>query len=141
MCLITEQTEPIILEKDLIVFKTVRNSNGCITPVHILNFVYMQGVKNPIVKLVPTKELGMFADTPSQMHYKHKFISARSWDFVEGLVSISEGYHSFQSLERLYATFWRGLVSAQFTIPAGSEIYYDATGLIVSNQIIFNKLL
>jgi hypothetical protein len=61
----------------------------------------------------------------------------------EALYTVSRGFHAFLSTKRIEAGYWDLNVQMEgkweikeMLIPKGSEVYYDATGLVVSNQMI-----
>lgn len=56
---------------------------------------------------------------------------------TEELICIGPGYHACTTIERTEKLASDPIYEC--TIPKGSEYYLDATGLIVSNQIIINK--
>ena len=136
MCLITEQKKAMRTKEDMIVWKVM---NGVESPYQ--GFVYEQGIlyKTNIKK---DYENPCWADEISRKAYVgvgDLVISnapETSWKEA-GYVSIGEGFHSCISEERaltLKDFFTENIRS--FLIPAGSLIYKDRTGLVVSNQIM-----
>jgi hypothetical protein len=56
----------------------------------------------------------------------------------KGLVAYGRGFHFIRTIDR--ADDLRYAIDIyKCTIPAGAEIYYDATGLGVTNKIIINE--
>jgi hypothetical protein len=132
MCLYTEQDEPIELTEDLIVFKWVGNimpdSNNKLRIYSIFKSYYF-GYYNEFQK--------------SNLKYIEVYKSSKNFTLYE----VYSGFHAATSLESLkeymlnYSKYISPLNIIECTIPAGSFIYYNETGLCVSNQIIYKKLL
>lgn len=145
MCLITRQLEPVILTEDLTVYKKINNKLSSSSQ----NFQYEYG---KLYETKFTKEEGKIHgytvfDDKVFYHYFYwsDVVNPEKDKYKAGytgpdLISIAAGYHSFTTLKRANDC-WRASdqIIVECTIPAGSEIYYDETGLAVSNKIIINK--
>ena len=133
MCLITEQKEAIILTEDLIVYKLfLVDENGKLSAIY-QDFIYernrlykttltfCEGNKNPCF------------DTEAAMYLESNYVSWYERPLRDnGLIAVIEGFHSAETSRRLRD----GYDTIKCLIPAGSEVFYDKTGLIVSNQIM-----
>lgn len=129
MCLLTRQKKPIILKEDKIVYKLLRASRTAIYQdfSYDLNKLYKTDI-------CESSDISAY-DEIAMKRYKFNFYGLKP-----GVISISEGFHAFTSIERIKKNFVPYSIF-KCTIPAGSEFYKDATGLCVSNQIIINELI
>lgn len=151
MCLITQFKEPEILEQDLIVYKKLRYYGSSIYTLrsYNLNFPYVLNrlYKTKIKLLEHDKIWQWFDDTAAEaIHknvYKTPFIFASSYGAQphQDLICIAEGFHFFFDTKRINKSFYIPIKIVQCTIPAGSTVYKDSTGLGVANQIIINKII
>jgi hypothetical protein len=136
MCLITYQQEPKILEEDLIVYKIVevrRGFNTCTSP-----FNYFKWTKNVLehTEIVTTDELhGAFDSRADEAYPGH--------EYIPNTVYVLNGFHAATSIDRLtrkdnnLEEFRSSLSVERFKIPAGSKIFYDCTGLIVADNMVW----
>lgn len=148
MCLITQYKTPQILENDLIVYKEMKYYDSYKNPLSS----YHQGFTYELNKLYSTT-ITFGSGTPiSWQSYDIKsanaitsFLKGRITDgqMVEDvLICIVEGFHFFFTPERIPNHSYSHVRKiVECTVPAGSIIYKDSTGLGVSNQIILNKIL
>jgi hypothetical protein len=127
MCLLTYQKEPIILKEDKVVWKLLKENLIS----QYADFEYILG-KLYKTEIVFTNSDRIY-DDEQEIYWVVPGVRK------PGVVSISEGFHSFYSekyidiiLDRSYLQYYK----YKCTIPAGSEYYEDETGLCVSNQII-----
>jgi len=74
-----------------------------------------------------------FCDNVDMYYYYNK----------EALYAVSRGFHAFLTTKRIGDGFWNLNMQIEgkeeikeMLIPAGSEVYYDATGLVVSNKMM-----
>jgi len=139
MCLITRQKESKILKKDLTVFKFVKEfeNNSCMSHVGSYGFIYRKDILNKTT-MKRSIDFSPFDDVVERNY-------PCCPEYNDDLISIGEGFHSSLRKSRLSdileSYFLKpGTIIAEFVIPKGSEVYEDATGLIVSNQIIFKKI-
>lgn len=144
MCLITTQKEPKILTEDRIVYKLMKPfENGVISPYHYQEYKFGELYKT---------QMQLDDDTTNFDNVDGQAID----EFLEGtwrvdaveegkIIIIGAGFHSASTLERLLQTIEEGFVEqdiiVECTIPAGSEYFEGFTGLLVSNQIIINKIV
>lgn len=129
MCLLTYQKEPIILKEDKVVWKILKKN---LRSQHE-NFKYI------LEKLYKTEIV--FTDSVYIYDDEQEIYRAAFRVRKPGVVSISEGFHSFYSegyIDIILARHveYLGWCKFKAIIPAGSEYYEDETGLCVSNQII-----
>lgn len=130
MCLVTEQQKPIQIRKDMAVYKVLTKELSSIR-------YYFRWELGKLYKtyMVANNTSKLIADDLALKAYPD-FIRNKSY------VHIHEGFHSFATLKR--AEDW-GVSSCDIivkcTIPKGSLIYKDKTGLVVSNQIRIDKII
>ena len=146
MCLVTNQQKPIILTEDMIVYKLLTTANHPLILSIYFNFSWT------LNKKYKTKILKRKLTHDNFSHYdemaleslfqltKTKSITGLLICFREknhGYSIISDGFHSFKTIERISGLTHHTIFEC--TIPKGSKIYEDTSGLIVSNQLIINK--
>lgn len=132
MCLVTRQIKPRITKKDLVVRKIVRvNHDESITSFCRSSFIWIKGK-------LETTELGISKriprnccvhDDPQSEYYKEGNKQRN-----RKLTVVSQGFHAV--VDPNYNCNLSGYNIRKFLIPAGSTIYKDATGLIVSNKMM-----
>lgn len=147
MCLITKQDVPKIAKKDIKVYKLLNKEDKdsarsiyryfC----YELNTTYktnIEDIDDPCT-----------FDNKSTLYLKETYpgwgdnISVNRRALISNnLKSYGPGFHSCVTKERCYPTAKDGPYDLyECTIPAGSEYYEDGNDLIVSNQIIINRLV
>ena len=155
MCLITEQTEPIILDKDYIVYKTgtLKNVKGTTTTAvfvssifeyeYVFNELYSTNMRKSNLRHdVVSYHDRIVGNTYDLQNYD---VSLNMLCMQKNLTVVSEGFHFYLGLdaERLGSNMGHRECIVECIVPAGSEIYYDLTGLGVANNIklvgILNK--
>jgi hypothetical protein len=129
MCLLTRQKKPIILKKDKIVYKVLRNN---------MTAIY-QDFSYSFNKLYKTN-IRESSDDSAFDELSHDKYKSSVYLLKPGIISIGEGFHAFTSIERIEKSVNYHPIF-KCTFPAGSEYYRDVTGLCVSNQIIINELI
>lgn len=130
MCLITAQKEAIILTEDLIVYKSFsdnlwalyQNFQYEINKLYKTTLTFDNGKYNPCFDSIAARHL--------EIMYNPQWYTISLFNI--GLIAVVEGFHSAATEDRL----GRRTNIRRCLIPAGSEVFYDETGLIVSNQII-----
>jgi hypothetical protein len=129
MCLITEQKEPTILSEDMIVYKILTRhvfTHELVSP--------FRSFKWDLGKLYSTNITQKEIDLLSDAEFFDRDAKEPYYMLYSQLYEYSTGFHSFKTKDRA-----RYYIVFECTIPAGSEIYEDKSGLIVSNQLIINK--
>ena len=156
MCLITEQKEPEIIDQDLVVYKIVKTDLDKKTnkrvawPVYYKmgGFRYTEGElnKTEMIKKSGDNNISYF-DGMVGDHLAEKYKIAPNFPgALEQLVrigviaAIGQGFH-FGTTRRRFCVTDPNLSISRFIVPAGSEVYFDETGLGVSNQIIYSPEL
>lgn len=134
MCLITEQKEPIILKEDLIVYKVLRPDLE--SPMQYFNYILGRFYEFGIM---PSKN-PMWPDSVASEYYGKDNIQTKSPynTITKGLYAYGEGLHFITSKERAYVYtegIYGQMVIVKCLIPAGAEVYYDKTGLGVTNKL------
>jgi hypothetical protein len=135
MCLITTQSEPEILEEDLIVYKIL---DIMLRAKHVY-FMYSIG-KLYKTKIEETDDI-KFYDMFARFHVIEIGPMEEDYDRAGLKVVIDKynlkcygpGFHSFETIDRDNG------INVECTIPKGSEVYRDGSGLLISNQIIINR--
>ena len=134
MCLLTRQTEPIILKEDKVVWKLMFiNEDGEVSSL----FYYFKWVIGRLYKC----NISIGDDVTSYDDKQGMLYRDKSYNLKPGVISIDKGFHSFNNLEYAQEIVDYGEYIYECIIPAGSEYYEDETGLCVSNQIIIVKQL
>lgn len=138
MCLITNQKEPEILEKDLIVFKVL--DKNLKSPMQEFKYSKNKLYENEIEE----SEYPVFADEESYNFYSEGLSTQKVLE-IHDLKAFGKGFHSITTEERalsykneIYSMSHKYNVFSCI-IPEGSEIYRDATGLIISNKFIVKE--
>ena len=146
MCLITEQKVAQIAEEDIIVYKDViLGDEKCMSPVHgfkyKFNRLYTSATLRPksIIGLKFADDFSMHDLRVGSYYFSDKKVNVARGEIVTDnkccdYVVISKGFHSFKTKDRSY-------YNVICIIPKDSEYFEDATGLIVSNQIIIKEII
>lgn len=124
--MIVKEFKTEILEQDLTTYKIVDEGYQDNTIISwCMGFIYTFGVlyKTQIQESYDT----LFFD----------FKEDEAWDSRERMY-IGEGFHSSLTPDRYKNK--KGLI-VECTVPKGSEVIHGRTNLLVSNQIIINKIL
>lgn len=147
MCLVvSKDTKEEVLKEDLIVYKVMRVNTGFFISI-FQSYPYKAG------KLY-NSELNRELFNPHSVN-DHLYADNDAWNYYEGIPNrycYVEGFHSYITLERAkhttgykYCGYENSIIDGnsivECTIPKGSVIVKDETGLAVSNQIIINKKL
>ena len=103
-------------------------------------FPYELGVEYK-TKIKKSKDL-CFSDSTAKNIIEKKIYNEGFKD--QNYISYGEGFHFFVNKERVESNkkelLENKLVCVECVVPKGSRVYYDETGLGVSNRIILNKL-
>lgn len=158
MCLIIpHEQQPVVLTEDMTVYKKVsynpynqgrEHRPEVVTHVygHFQPFSYKLGERYTTA-ILPTKDFIPF-DMEELEHIKEKYHKDGWWD--SNLTSYGPGFHSCKVQGRLLknelsddakAKSLTDLCIVECTIPAGSTIYTSETGLVVSDNIVVNRIL
>ena len=138
MCLVTEQKRVKILKEDLIVYKVVYPSVNDLDHVKAIHM----GFRYTIGKLYEQKLRidnipDSYADAVVGDHYKF-------WgDFhniASKMTNVHNGFHFYCSINRAQKSLLYRTILVKCTVPKGSRVYFDATGLGAANQIIINEV-
>ena len=131
MCLVTFQKKAKITKKDLVVYKSIQLlQDGTFNSIYN-GFNWEKGI------LYKTN-LGIYERIAGKT-IVYDSIAAEIYNTnckVENRIAneISEGFHACLTKERVNENFDK-YPCREFIIPKGSEVFYDKTGLIVSNQM------
>jgi hypothetical protein len=137
MCLITQQKEPTILTEDLTVYKDCIRVNIFTAKAVLQNFVYTRGKTEETVMEYEKGFVFPFDLVVSSFYAKYdkpEYEESES----ESLISVNVGFHfalypgRFEKKHPFLAT-----QLAEFFVPKGSKVYFDETGLGVSDKIKF----
>jgi len=143
MCLVTKQKEPIILTEDLLTYKYMNfnRASDALRPMYIgCEHTYKLHTLHK-VKMMPLPFISSFFDTEVVDKYLPERTDNQSEVWTEmmddkGLIGIGPGFHSAL---RSRSMFWMSESTKVYCkIPKGSEVFFDETGLVVSNQIIYS---
>lgn len=133
MCLITNQKEPIILDKDLIGYKTINIDNTS-------SFMEFQYEENKLynAEMIFDYRYVIFDDIDQEYLESHYGPSWRK----KGLLNVSTGFHFFTTRHR--ANLSLSPIALQkvieVTIPAGAKVYFGFTDLAVADTLKTGKL-
>ena len=147
MCLITKQTKSTILTEDMIVYKKIMSIQEGLYSC-LFNFQWELGklyqttieesdeftFHDRLSKHTMLRFCGMSENNIKTTHHS----DLKDFLIENAAKCYGAGFHSATYKSRL--KLFRRQYVYECTIPAGSEIYNDNTGLIISNQIIINKL-
>jgi hypothetical protein len=128
MCLITEQKEPIITEKDKIVYKTLTRELYATS----YSFSYTIGVlyhQEIVYNNIPTTYMG------EKVQEKYGFNWTNFRSVCKNYTNVHDGFHFFRTKVRAREFAHSSEVIVSCLIPKGSQVFYDKTGLGVTNQI------
>ena len=145
MCLITTQKKPIILKGNLVVYKS-----GIICAISPKVIGFQSGHKcykyafdykyeTAVGKTPRYVALINFYDRQSKnmLVKKHGHLFDDSMMLLPKFICIGKGFHWATTAERYPApTIPRTTDIVKCIVPAGSQVYFDESGLGVSNQII-----
>lgn len=138
MCLITTQKVAKVAEKDIIVYKEMNKISDTTCTSGYQGYLYTLGILNKTeIKDVESNNWTC-ADSVDSKYLNKTYGNDWNKRRPAELRCIGQGYHSFKTLERMDQGVYLD-DRYECAIPAGSEYYEDATGLLVSNQIIINK--
>ena len=137
MCLITEQKKAIRTTEDMIVWKVMEgNRSTCKGFGYEVNKLYKTRMKQDY-------SFVKYGDSMVRSSYKEIFRLVNDHDGdvstwkKSGFIAIGSGFHSCATKARAeIMRVFSNYDLRSFLIPAGSLIYKDRTGLIVSNQIM-----
>ena len=144
MCLITNQQEPKVLKKDLIVYKKVieKITKPLTFSSSIQFFEWIPGViyKSKLRKVPKHKRnecLG-FDDIVYNAYYKREYGDYFNYIFKsKKTIAIDLGFHAALSRKRLEINYFTTNKNIyKFLIPKGSLYYKDSTGLIVADTMM-----
>lgn len=141
MCLITKQKKAIIIKDDMIVYKRVdiHGGNEALAPMQ--GFLYVVG-ENYNQELVPDHNFISCFSTDVYEYYKLNTFSKK--DIGKLFTHIHNGFHFFKNIKdvKLFCNdYTLGDATAKCIIPKGSSVFFDETGLGVSNSITIVELI
>ena len=127
MCLITRQKKAKVLTKDLIAYKMLRVEDSKIGSLCFPKTWEINKVEKTDFTFVKKRREYNFNDTEAMNKYYH----------LSNTICIAQGFHASLTKYRIidFSADERAEVF-KVKIPAGSKVYYDCTGLIVSDTMI-----
>ena len=142
MCLITKQKEPIILKEDLVVYKVLdKDLKSAMQEFqYAFNTLYEAEIEE--------SENPCFAGSYDRKYYGKGLILLNlvgpNTITDKSFIAYGRGIHFASSIERanIYKNeiyYGARFVIVECLIPAGSEVYYDETGLGITNQLTVVK--
>jgi len=144
MCLLTKQKIPTILEEDMVVYKRLSKfgDNPKEFESSCVGFKYTLGEKY-VTKLVFDKKPDSFADEMVRNHYKFSDLDNKTFKQVASrMTNIHEGFHFYVTIKRLTDSYFKSFhTMVECVIPKGSEVFFDETGLGVTDTIIIKKII
>ena len=126
MCLITKQKRVKILKEDLVVYKMIRSvGDRCFA--WMRDFEYTLGFLHK-----QEMEVNNTPQTAMDEDVLHAYNILNSLEHSIHLTHVHIGFHFATSIERVYDY---NEVIFECIVPKGSRVYFDKTGLGVTNQI------
>lgn len=135
MCLVTKQKEPKTTKKDIVVYKIVDISYEEETSAVYSIYYGCRWIPGEI------KEVDLLYENNKAWDVceKYDILSSQSYNWKEieeeTFTEVSDGFHAAIKKNRLRASY--RAEHRRFLIPAGSLIFTDKTGLIVSNKMMY----
>ena len=159
MCLITKQKEPIVLEKDMVVYKlggkvvvykigeVATTSTGSVEIMRTVHqaHAYILGKLNTteIRCTERDRETASLYDNKALLHYQLHYHSDlfKNGYLLSHFISIGPGFHWATTVERILAGISGEEDIYKCIVPAGSQVYFDETHLGVSDKLIVKELI
>jgi hypothetical protein len=126
MCLVTKQKEAIVTTKDMIVYKLLTWNLKSLT------YKFQWEINKLENTSLTIKPFCIYTDAMDYMAKRIYKIMDLTLD-DKHLYSITTGFHA--AMTKVRAGDY-GYTCYKALIPAGSEVFFDETGLIVSNQMM-----
>lgn len=151
MCLVTRQKKPIILEEDLVVYKQGRLEKTCsgklvfVSGIQGYGYAFDRLYETGIRQTARRKSCVAVFDeivASNLLNTDNVYAFSQLFDKFNLLrpefISISHGFHWALSKERYdnRQPMYGRMNIVACVVPAGSQVYFDDSGLGVSNQII-----
>lgn len=150
MCLITEQQEPIILKEDLIVYKLLEVSMSGSLHSWFFSKRWELGELYE-VDIEESTDHGWHDAEVLKVYTGYKFSSMGSNsnavtlidEFINSIGTkykcFGPGFHSCTTIERAQMTKYSKDSLFEAVIPKGSEVYFDKSGLVISNKLMIKR--
>ena len=132
MCLITKQKKPIKIRKDRTVYKILEMIDGDMYSAYHGMHRYVKGRLYCQEMNANNISYNVFDSIASEAY--------PNWR-TKNYTHVHQGLHAVKYRGRIRGEMFENEYIVEFLIPKGSLIYEDKTGLIVSNQIIMEKIL
>jgi len=155
MCLITKQKEPIVLEKDMVVYKlggkvvvykigevatTITGSVEIMRTVHQAHEYILGELNTTEIRCTERdRETASLYDNKALLHY-HSALFKNGY-LLSHFISIGPGFHWATTVERILAGISGEEDIYKCIVPAGSQVYFDETHLGVSDKLIVKENL
>jgi hypothetical protein len=147
MCLITKDKNVYIADKDIRVYKlfhfdqdvTRDHKNIKYVKTRFQDFSYTIGILYQFdIEHAPVGEYGYFDD---KSYIDNDFQGDYYKIINDGFVIIEKGIHSCRTIQRIKCLEKQLQIICRCIIPKGSKYMIDKSNLIVSNQIIVDKIV
>jgi len=127
MCLVTRQKKAKVLTKDLIAYKMLRVKDSKIESLCFLKTWEINKVEKADFTFVEKRCNYSFNDNEAIDKYYR----------LSNTICIAQGFHASLTKNRIidFSDNYEDIIF-KVKIPAGSKVYYDCTGLIVSDTMI-----
>lgn len=131
MCLITTQKKPLVATEDIKVYKLLNKD---------MSTLYVDYRYKPDILLKTQVRQSDDWSCFDDIDYDYLNKNFKGWTRGhKELKCFGQGFHAALSIKRFLKTKSKSDIIFPATVPKGSRYYLDATGLIVSNQIIVHK--
>ena len=139
MCLLTNQQKPTIIRKDLIVYKILSYD---LKPVFFSSEAYILGKLNKTIIRKSDDTTPFDSHDIKILEKKLGYLNHDTYYSLteKGINILGQGFHSCKSIKRCHREDIRDCIF-ECTIPKGSEVYRNPSGLLISNKIIINKMV
>jgi hypothetical protein len=161
MCLITRQKVATVLEEDMVVYKEVRiriMDGKILSPYCHFEWGNIYSEREPLevigyLEPIDISELKpfdpLFFDHQAKRHYLGEDAMSNIPDESReqirrmGLTIIRKGFHFVLKTKRLNCDYhsYSSRKIGEFVVPKGAKVYYDETGIGVTDRIKFIKIL
>lgn len=137
MCLLTQINTPFIAEEDMTVYKILETySSGNLCSLYY-DFYWKIGVTYT-QKIIARRFTGS-----NPCAFTHDTLADTGIKGVppDKLLCITEGFHSYATLQRAKHIYRKHETLVECTIPKGATYYKDMSDLLVSNQLRVDKII
>jgi len=134
MCLITKQQEPIILDKDLEVYKIVYFDTRDQSARPVIRYSFKYKLNKLYSTEIKESENPVYTDAEDMSYWEKEGVNLE-YNIPSHIKIFGQGYHFYTELGRAISVLGLFGKIVKCIVPKGSQVYYGHQ-LGVSNQII-----